>query len=134
MFSEAELERLRRFPREVSQEELVRFFTLTPADLGFIQAHRGTGNRLGLAVQLCTLPWLGYVPDDVFAAPASAVARLAKQLNISHSGGRGYGVRAQPRTDHLRQIAAYLGRRPVGEIELKELDEFLFAYVDLDDS
>ncbi|MDQ6791679.1 MAG: DUF4158 domain-containing protein [Candidatus Dormibacteraeota bacterium] len=53
MFSEAELERLRRFPREISQEELVRFFTLTPADLGFIQAHRGTGNRLGLAVQLC---------------------------------------------------------------------------------
>ena len=32
MFSEAELERLRRFPREVSQEELVRFFMLTSAD------------------------------------------------------------------------------------------------------
>jgi hypothetical protein len=80
MFSEAELERLRRFPREVSQEELVRFFTLTRADLGFIQAHRGTGNWLGLAVQLCTLPWLGYVPDDVFAAPAPAVARLVAEL------------------------------------------------------
>ena len=78
-------------------------------------------------MQLCTLPWLGYVPDDVFAAPAPAVARLAEQLNISPSELRGYGVREQTRTDHLRQIAAYLGWRPVGEIELKELDEFLLA-------
>jgi uncharacterized protein DUF4158 len=58
----------------------------------------------------------GYVPDDVFAAPAPAVARLAEQLNISPSELRGYGVREQTRTDHLRQIAAYLGWRPVGEI------------------
>jgi Domain of unknown function (DUF4158) len=96
--------------------------TLTPADLGFIQAHRGTGNRLGLAVQLCTLPWLGYVRDDVFAAPAPAVARLAEQLDISLSELRGYGVREQTADDHLRQIAAYLVWRPVSEIELEELE------------
>ena len=114
MFSEAELERLRRFPREVSQEELVRFFTLTPADLGSIQAHRGTGNRLGLAVQLCTLPWLGYVPDDVFAAPAAAAARLAEQLNISPSELRGYGVREQTRTTiWVRSRRTWAGVRSV---------------------
>ncbi|MGW0591330.1 DUF4158 domain-containing protein [Streptosporangium sp. NPDC002607] len=57
---------LRRFP-EIDREELFRFFTLTPADLAFIDPGRGRGpvDRLGLAVALCTLPWLGFVPDDV---------------------------------------------------------------------
>src|ERR1700737_4041807 len=127
MFSEAELERLRRFPREVSQEELVRFFTLTPADLGFIQAHRGTGDRLGLAVQLCTLPWLGFVPDDVASAPPAAVARLAERLQVPMDELRLYGEREQTRTDHLRSVASYLGWRLAGPLELRELDEFLLA-------
>jgi hypothetical protein len=54
-------------------------------------------------VQLCTLPWLGYVPDDVFAAPAPAVARLAEQLNISPSELCGYDVREQTRENDCRE-------------------------------
>jgi hypothetical protein len=81
ILSDAELERLRRFP-EISREELVRYFTLTPADEAFLAGHRRQGNRLGLAVQLCTLPSLGFVPDDVASAPAQAVDRLAKHLGV----------------------------------------------------
>ena len=33
-------------------------------------------NVLGVAVQLCTLPWLGFVPDEVAAAPAAAVGSV----------------------------------------------------------
>lgn len=41
---------------------------------------------------------------------------------------RGYGVsREQTRTDHLRQVAKYLGWRSAKSPELKELDEFLLA-------
>ncbi|MGH3533121.1 MAG: DUF4158 domain-containing protein [Pseudonocardiaceae bacterium] len=39
----------------------------------------------------------------------------------------GYGERAQTRTDHLREIIHYMGWRPVGIPEWKELDGFLFA-------
>jgi hypothetical protein len=39
-------------------------------------------DRLGLAVQLCTLPWLGFVPDEVTAAPGAAVHRLAERLQV----------------------------------------------------
>ena len=38
---------------------------------------------LGAAVQLCALPWLGYVLDDVTAAPAVAVGRLSQRLGVS---------------------------------------------------
>ncbi|GAA3152615.1 hypothetical protein GCM10010466_49510 [Planomonospora alba] len=83
VFTEEELEGLRRFP-EIGREELFRFFTLTPADVAFIDPGRGRGlaDRLGLAVALCTLPWLGFVPDDVASAPRAAVARLAEQLGV----------------------------------------------------
>lgn len=64
VFADEELQRLRGFP-EISREELIRYFTLTPADAAFV-ARRGRGPavRLGLAVSLCTLPWLGCVPDN----------------------------------------------------------------------
>ncbi|MEV4016794.1 hypothetical protein AB0J35_40495 [Nonomuraea angiospora] len=37
-----------------------------------------------MLVQLCTLPWLGFVPDDVGSAPSAAVARVAGPW---HEGG-----------------------------------------------
>jgi hypothetical protein len=35
---------------------------------------------LGVSVQLCVLPWLGFVPDEISAAPEEAVTRLAGRL------------------------------------------------------
>ena len=64
VFSEQELARLRVFP-EISPEELIRFFTLTAADEAFVASMRRPETVLGVAVQLCSLPWLGFVPDDV---------------------------------------------------------------------
>jgi hypothetical protein len=63
VFTDEELEGLRRFP-EIGREELFRFFTLTPANVAFVDPGRGRGpaDRLGLAVAVCTLPWLGFVP------------------------------------------------------------------------
>jgi TnpA family transposase len=128
VFSDEDLERLRSFP-EINREELIRFFTLTPADVEFIDPGRGRGpsDRLGLAVQLCTLPWLGFVPDEVTSAPAVAVARLSERLQIPMDELRFYGERDQTRTDHLRSVARYLGWRQASALELEELDEFLLA-------
>ncbi len=78
VFADEELERLRRFPG-IRREELFRYFTLTPADLAFVDPGRGRGpaDRLGLSIALCTLPWLGFVPDRLTTAPPVAVAWLA---------------------------------------------------------
>jgi hypothetical protein len=128
VFTDEELESLRRFP-EIGRDELARFFTLAPSDVAFINpgGGRGPADRLGLAVALCTLPWLGFVPDDVASASRAAVIRLAEQLQVDSDSIRSYGRRAKTRTDHLRLAAKYLRWRPAGELELKELDEFLLA-------
>ncbi len=87
MFSREQYEQLRSFP-EISCDELFRYFTLTPAEVAFVDpgAGRGSADRLGMAVQLTTLPWLGFVPGDVASAPPAAVARLAGQLGLDPGG------------------------------------------------
>ena len=102
---------------------------MTPADVAFVDPGRGRGpaDRLGLAVALSSLPWLGFVPDEVASAPPAAVVRLAEQLRVAPDAIRSYGKRAKTRTDHLRLAAKYLGWRAPATLELKELDEFLLA-------
>jgi hypothetical protein len=128
MFSREQYEQLRSFP-EISRDELFRYFTLTPADAAFVDpgAGRGPGDRLGMAVQLATLPWLGFVPDDVASAPPVAVARLAERLGLDPGALRGYGRRAQTRSDHMAKVAGYLSWKtaPDGSREMKELEQFL---------
>ncbi|MGI5488744.1 DUF4158 domain-containing protein [Microtetraspora malaysiensis] len=48
MFSEDQLERLRSYP-DISREDLIRYFTLTPADFAFINPGRV---RAGVAGQV----------------------------------------------------------------------------------
>ena len=109
VFSEDELAQLQGFP-EPARAELIRYFTLGSADEAFVRKFRGQDNVMGVAVQLGTLPWLGFVPDDVAAAPAAVVARLSEKLDIPVGALRGYGAREQTRTDHLRRSRAVATR------------------------
>lgn len=54
-------------------------------------------------------------------------ARLAELLDSRARLLAEYGVREQTRTDHLREIAGYLGWRSADEMEWKQLQEFLFS-------
>ena len=101
-FSDEELGRLRGFP-EIGRDELHHFFTLTPADVAFVDPRRGRGpaDRLGLAVALCTLPWLGFVPYKVSSASPVAVARPTEQLGVAPNELRSYGRRTETRTEHF---------------------------------
>jgi Domain of unknown function (DUF4158) len=126
VFSAEELAQLRGFG-EITRAELIRYFTLTGPDEVFLRKFHTPRNVLGVSVQLCTLPWLGFVPDEVAGAPAVAVERLATRLGIPAGELAGYGRREQTRTGHLREIVRYAGWRAIDEAGWKELDEFLFA-------
>ncbi|MGI8313453.1 DUF4158 domain-containing protein [Saccharopolyspora hattusasensis] len=76
------------WPVEVSRDELVQYFTLTPEDVAWVnKSARGTPAKLGLAVQLCALPWLGFVPEDVQAAPTAAVSHAVRSWDDAPSSG-----------------------------------------------
>ena len=64
-FSNAERERLERFPIEVAPADLIVFFTLSESDLAQVPVNAASHNRLGFALQLCALRYLGFAPDDL---------------------------------------------------------------------
>ena len=80
IFSETELARWASFPEEIPGDDLIRAFTLTGADRDLVAIRRGAANRLGLALQLCALRYLGFVPRNLSAAPRSAACFVADQL------------------------------------------------------
>ncbi|MEO5873897.1 MAG: DUF4158 domain-containing protein [Streptosporangiaceae bacterium] len=91
VLSDEQIERLRSFP-DIGREELFRHFALTRKDLGFIDklgrgGGRGPAARLGLAVQLCTLLWLGFVPEDIWSVPQAALIRLSNQVAVFPAAG-----------------------------------------------
>ncbi len=61
VFSDEEAEQLSSWPPEVARSDLVAHFTLSIDDLRWVRSHRGAAERIGLAVQLCGLGYLGLV-------------------------------------------------------------------------
>ena len=101
IFSETELARLASFPEEIPDDDLIRAFTLTGADRDLVALRRGAANRLGLALQLCALRYLGFVPRNLSAAPRSAACFVADQLEVSPDEIQSYARREQTRRQHF---------------------------------
>jgi Domain of unknown function (DUF4158) len=125
LFTEAERARRNRFPEVIAYEDLVTFFTLTDRDRDSIPRYSAPHNRLGYALQLCTLRFMGFVPDDLTSAPPAAVAFLAQQLTVEPDVLAAYGARVQTRQDHLIAAQVHLGYRKVGREDLKALADWL---------
>jgi hypothetical protein len=71
------LEAPESLPEDIDDDALRKYFTLTKPDLEQVAQCRGPTNRLGFAVQLCTLRWHGYFLPDTTDVPASVIERLA---------------------------------------------------------
>src|SRR5437899_12485010 len=78
-----ERERLSRFPAQIPDEDLRVFFLLSDADQTAINKQREAHTRLGFAMQLCALRYLGFAPDALSTAPWDAVVYVAQQLAVS---------------------------------------------------
>jgi hypothetical protein len=59
MFSREQYEQLRSFP-EISRDELFRYFTVTPADAGFVDPGAGRVRRTGSALLSSSRRCLGW--------------------------------------------------------------------------
>lgn len=125
--SETQRFRLNRFPSSFNAEDLNKHFLLTLRDIEQVHSMRGPENQLGFALQLCTLRYLGYCPDDLSLGQVGSevMVYLARQLRLDPASFADYGKRAHTRTDHLHKAQLYLGYREVKEDDFKKLEEWL---------
>ncbi|GGV86285.1 transposase [Streptomyces gelaticus] len=72
-----------KFKEEPTRPELERFFFLDDEDRKLIAKRRGDHSRLGFALQMCTVRYIGrFLPDDPLDVPWVVVEHLAVQLGI----------------------------------------------------
>src|SRR3712207_5376064 len=88
-------ERRRLFGVPESEDELIRRYTLSAADLDLVARRYTDRNRLGAAVQLCLLRHPGFGWRGGETVPDALLAYLAGQLGVSASAFLQYSRRAQ---------------------------------------
>ncbi|MQY22042.1 DUF4158 domain-containing protein [Nocardia macrotermitis] len=109
----------------LARAELERFFHLDEQDRELIAERRRDSNRLGFAVQLVTVRYLGMFLPDPLEVPANVVDYLAEQLSIEDpSCVKSYLDRRQTRYDHQDEIA-----RRYGLIEFADIENELAAWI-----
>ena len=107
----AERERLACFPDAVSFPDLRTYFALSENDHTFIDLYRTDSTRLGVALQLCSMRYLGFCPVQISAAPHDVITYLVAQFHVSSESIGAYGSRAKTRQSHLQEVLSYLGFR-----------------------
>lgn len=123
--SESDHERLNRFPEDITQEDLDRFFWLSQDDRQAIMGLRGAHNRLGLALLLCCLRYLGFFPETLREIPKGVVQYIAVQLQVCPDALSLYGKRSSTQRNHQRQVQILLGYRRASPIDLLALEQWL---------
>jgi Domain of unknown function (DUF4158) len=77
------LEAAERLPDEIDADTLRKYFTLTRPDLEEVEQCRGAVNKVGFAIQLCTLRWQGYFLPDARNLPSVVIETIASQVGVA---------------------------------------------------
>jgi Domain of unknown function (DUF4158) len=109
---EKDLESPERLPDAIDTDTLRKYFTLTQPDLNQTHQCRGVVNKLGFAVQLCTLRWHGYFLPDTRDLPSAVIETIAVQLGVLPLPIDAYPHNEKTRWEHLERIRLHLGFVP----------------------
>ncbi|MFN2503708.1 MAG: DUF4158 domain-containing protein [Acidimicrobiales bacterium] len=113
--SQERRERLGRFSDEPTGEQLARYFHLDEADRALVDRRARERARLGFALQLGTVRFLGTFLSDPTDVPRVVIDYVARQLGIADlSVLKGYGD-GETRWDHAAEIRRAYGYRDFGD-------------------
>jgi hypothetical protein len=116
-----------RFNGPPSRVELERSFLLNDRDRELVRQRRRPHTRLGFALQLGTVRFLGTFLSNPLDVPAEIVAYQARQLGIEDVSCLGaYAEREMTPLEHVWEIRREYGYREFAESEV-ELRSFVFA-------
>ncbi|GAA5534835.1 Tn3 family transposase [Deinococcus aluminii] len=131
--SDEQAARYGRYTGDPSPEQLDRYFHLSDSDHALILPRRRDHNKLGFALQLCTLRFLGGFLTDPLDVPESVVRILATQLGVTTATLPAYLSREPTRHEHQRLIRQALGYRDFEGLEVFSLIRWLYAQLELGD-
>ncbi len=122
-----ELARLSSWPGEVARSDLAAYFMLSLEDLRWLRSHRGAGERIGLAVQLAALRFLGFVPAELSDAPREVARHVGEQIGVAAATFTRYAreVDGRTRRRHVADVIEHAGWRTCGPSDWSALAGWL---------
>ena len=123
--STAERRRFNSFPSDLSPPDLIAFFTLSENDLRQVPKTTTPLNRLGFALRILLLRFLGFHLPDLTAVPVLVIEYVGSQIDTAAAQIEFYAERDATRTVHQRAIEEYLGFRLPTETDLQAVGEWL---------
>nr|WP_229885650.1 DUF4158 domain-containing protein [Streptomyces tanashiensis] len=111
LLTDEQAEAYGKFAEEPTKPELERFFLLDDVDRDLIALRRTEHHRLGFALQMCTVRYVGlFLGEDPLDVPWSVVEHLAEQLGIEDASCvKRYTDRRQTVYDHAWEIRKAYG-------------------------
>jgi hypothetical protein len=113
--TDAQRQGFARFDGEPSADQLARYFHLDQTDRDLIGALRGDHNRLGFAVMLTSVRFLGAFPVSAAEIPASVLAIVIEQLDLEPTTGVHAYFEGSRRIRHLALIRSHCGFTDFGD-------------------
>jgi hypothetical protein len=113
--STAQRENFGRYSAPPTADELTRYFHLNDDDLAQILICRGEHNRLGFALQLTTVRFLGTFLNDPVDVPDLVLRTLVHQLKIIDPGDLELYRAGKQRFEHIIRIRTYYGYSDITE-------------------
>ena len=105
-----------RYTGEPASIQLANYFHLDDTAFQLVQKRRGDHNRLGFAIQLCTVRFLGTFLIDPIDVPQEVINYLASQLEIEDvTCLPQYLLRSNTRWEHTLTIKKHYGYRDFSE-------------------
>jgi hypothetical protein len=114
---------------EPDEFQLARYFHLDKTDLSFIAERRGNQNKLGSALQLTSVRFLGTFLTDLSLVPVNAQIFVAGQLSLADiTVLNDYGKRDTTKREHTALIREYYGYRDFNQMPwVFRLSRLLYA-------
>ena len=123
--SEAERERFNSFPADLPTADLIAYFTLSEFNRRQIPKTASAANRLGFALRLLLLRFLGFQLPDLSNLPSAVVSYVAGQISVSREDLDAYGERDATQTAHRQAVENYLGFKHPTRTDFERIDEWL---------
>ena len=113
-------------PQEISYQDLLTYFHFSDQDHELILLQRRPVNRLGFALQLALVRYMGFIPQQWMSqVPAAVIQFVREQLELEAISVSHYGQREATRSDHLKTIMQYLGWRRWQPLDAPGLEQWL---------
>ncbi|MBX2838713.1 MAG: Tn3 family transposase [Gammaproteobacteria bacterium] len=105
-----------QYAGEPSEAQLSRYFHLDEFDLAFVANRRGDQNRLGVALQLTSVRYLGTFLTDISVVPTNVKRYVGRQLSVQDlSVLTDYALRDTTKREHNALIRKHYGYKEFGD-------------------